>query len=252
MRLTFLGTGTSHGVPVIGCSCAVCTSPDPRNQRTRSSALIEVDGRAFLIDTATELRLQALANGVRRVDAVLYTHFHADHTAGLDDLKAFNAALGGPLPVYGDAPTGQDLRQRYGFAFAGTPWLGAIPHLVFHEVDGPLDVCGVPVVPVPLIHGRIRATGWRIGGLAYLTDCNGIPEPSRRLLAGLDVLVLDALRWRPHPTHFSIPEALAVVAALRPRRAYLPHLTPEVDHATTSARLPPGVELAHDGLVVEV
>lgn len=252
MRVVFLGTGTSHGVPVIACECAVCTSPDPRNRRARSSVAVETGGRTFLIDTATELRLQALAHGIRRVDAVLYTHYHADHVGGLDDLKAFNAVLGGPLPVFGDAATGADLQRRYAFAFAGTPWIGAIPHLVYHEVHGPFQFGGVEIQPVPLQHGRMSSLGWRIGSFAYATDCNGIPESSRELLQGLDVLVLDALRWRPHPTHFSLPEAIAVVEDLAPRQAFFTHLSHEVDHAATSARLPPGIALAYDGLVVEV
>jgi phosphoribosyl 1,2-cyclic phosphate phosphodiesterase len=252
VRLTLLGTGTSHGVPVIGCSCAVCTSEDPRNRRTRSSAFVEVGGRRFLIDTATELRLQALRNGVRRVDAVLYTHEHADHVNGLDDLKAFNAVLGGPLPCFGNARTGASLRQRFDFAFVGTPFIGGIPHITFEAVDAAFDLLGVRVVPIELQHGRITATGWRIGGAAYLTDCNGIPPRSLELLRDLDLLVIDGLRPRPHPTHFSIPEAIDVAQQLRPRRALLTHLTHEVEHGAISAELPPGIELAYDGQVVDL
>ncbi len=252
MRVTLLGTGTSYGVPVIGCSCAVCTSDDPRNKRTRSSALVEVDGRRFLLDSATELRLQALRCGVRRVDAVLYTHEHADHVSGLDDLKAFNAVLGGPLPCFGNAATGASLRDRYDYAFVERPFVGAIPHITFDVVEAPFDLLGVRITPVDLQHGRIRSTGWRIGDAAYLTDTNGIPPRSLELLGGLELLVIDGLRPRPHPTHFSIPEAVAVAQQLRPRRTLLTHLTHDVDHATTGAELPPGIELAYDGLVVEL
>ncbi len=252
MRLTLLGTGTSHGVPVIGCSCAVCTSEDPRNQRTRSSAFVEVGGRSFLIDTATELRLQALRNGVRRVDAVLYTHEHADHVNGLDDLKAFNAVLGGPVPCYGNRSTADALGERFDYAFAGTPWVGFIPHLTFTVVERPFEALGIPITPVELRHGRIVSTGWRIGRFAYLTDTNGIPPASLALLGGLDVMVVDGLRPRPHPTHFSIPEAVAVARELRPRRTLLTHLTHEVEHATVSETLPPGVELAYDELTFEL
>jgi phosphoribosyl 1,2-cyclic phosphate phosphodiesterase len=252
MRLTLLGTGTSYGVPVIACSCSVCTSDDPRNKRKRASAYVEVDGRAFLIDTATELRLQALEHGVRRVDAVLFTHYHADHVGGLDDLKAFNAINGSILPCYGNAATEEALRQRFDFAFNGSPFIGGIPHITFTVVEEAFDLFGVRVTPVELQHGRITATGWRIGNAAYLTDCNGIPPRSMELLQDLDLMVLDGLRPRPHPTHFSIPEAVEVAKRLRPKLTLLTHLTHEVDHAKVSAELPPGVELAYDGQVIEL
>ena len=252
MRLTLLGTGTSHGVPVVGCSCSVCTSEDQLNKRTRYSALVDVNSSNFLIDASTELRIQALSHGVRRVDAVLFTHYHADHVGGVDDLKAFNAVLGGPVPCFGNAQTEASLRERFAFAFVGTPWVGTIPHITFQVVDAPFDIFGVRVTPVELQHGKIVATGWRIGRAAYLTDCNGIPPPSMDLLRELDLLVIDGLRPRPHPTHFSIPEAVAIARELRPRRTLLTHLTHDVDHATVSQELPPGIELGYDGQVVEV
>ena len=252
MRLTILGSGSSHGSPVIGCTCETCTSDDLRNHRYRASALVEVAGRAFLIDTGPELRLQALRADVRRIDAVLYTHFHADHVHGLDDLKAFNAALGGPLPCYGNAQTNEALRERFDYAFAGTPWVGLIPHLTFDVVDDPFELLGVSITPVDLQHGRIRSCGWRIGGLAYLTDANGIPPRSMARLHDLDLLVIDGLRPRPHPTHFSIDEAVAVARDLRPRRTLLTHMNHNVEYSRESAALPKDVALAYDGLVVEL
>ena len=252
MRVTLLGTGASHGIPVIGCGCSVCTSNDPRNQRTRASALVEVGGRSFLIDTPPELRVQATRHGVRRVDAILYTHYHADHVNGIDDVKAFNAVLGGPVPCYGNRSTADALGERFDYAFAGTPWVGFIPHLTFTVVERPFEALGIPITPVELQHGRIVSTGWRIGGFAYLTDTNGIPPASLALLGGLDVMVVDGLRPRPHPTHFSISEAVAVARELEPRRALLTHLTHEVDHAAVSETLPPGVELAYDELAFEL
>ncbi len=252
MRVTLLGTGGSHGIPVIACNCAVCTSDDQRNRRTRSSALVEVGGRAFLIDTPPELRIQAITHRIRRVDAVLYTHFHADHTHGIDDLKAFNAVLGGPLACYGNRSTADVLGQRFDYAFAGTTWVGLIPHLTFDVVERPFELLGVPIVPVRLQHGRIESTGWRIGAFAYLTDTNGIPPASLALLGGLDVLVLDGLRPTPHPTHFSIPEAVAVARDLRPARTYLTHLNHDVEHAREGATLPEGIELGYDGLTFEL
>jgi phosphoribosyl 1,2-cyclic phosphate phosphodiesterase len=252
MRVTMLGTGTSHGVPMIACHCPVCRSDDPRNKRTRASAVVQAGGATLLLDTATELRLQVLRTGIERVDAVLYTHFHADHVSGLDDLKAFNAVLGSPLPCYGNAITEASLRERYGFAFAGTPWVGAIPHIVFTVATAPFALFGLELTPVPLYHGQIMACGWRIGDVAYLTDTNGIPASSMGLLRGLELMIVDALRFRPHPTHFTVAEALAAIAELRPKRALLTHIAHDLDHASVNAGLPTGVELAYDGLVVEL
>lgn len=252
MRVVFLGTSTSYGVPVIGCPCATCTSPDPRNQRTRASVYIETDeGVRLIIDTGPELRLQALRERVTRIDAVLYTHYHADHTAGIDDLKGFNAALGGMLPCYGDAPTGASLRERFGYAFAGTPWIGLIPHIGYTAVDvEPFYIGKTCIQPIPMRHGSIRATGYRIGRFAYLTDTSGVPASSRALLRDLDVVAVDALRWDPHPTHLSVPEALALLDDLAPRRGLLTHVGHTLEHAATEARVGPDVRVAYDGLEV--
>jgi phosphoribosyl 1,2-cyclic phosphate phosphodiesterase len=251
MRIVFLGTSTSYGVPVLGCRCATCTSLDARNKRTRACIYVETDsGARLLVDSGPDVRAQALRENVTRVDAVLYTHLHADHTAGIDDLKAYNAALGGVLPCYGDAPTGASLRHRFQYAFDGTPWVGLIPHITYTVVDAqPFAVNGTHIQPVPLRHGAIRSTGYRIGNFAYLTDTSAVPTSSRALLRGLDALVVDALRWEPHPTHFSVPEALDLVADLRPRRAYLTHVSHALEHVATNERLgEAGVELAYDGL----
>jgi phosphoribosyl 1,2-cyclic phosphate phosphodiesterase len=252
MRLTMLGTGTSHGVPVIGCGCPVCRSDDPRNKRTRASAALQANGATLLFDTATEMRLQVLREGIGRVDAVLYTHFHADHVSGLDDLKAFNAVLGGPMPCFGNAITEASLRERYRFAFEPVPFIGAIPQIRYQVVEEPFRLFGLDLIPVPIQHGRIMACGWRVGDFAYLTDTNGIPAESKRLLQGLELMVVDALRYRPHPTHFSVAEALEAIAELRPRQALLTHVNHDLDHATVEAELPAGVNLAYDGLVVEL
>lgn len=250
MRVVFLGTAMSYGVPQVGCCCATCTSPDPRNVRTRASLYVETDeGAHLLVDTGPELRIQALRERVTRVDAILYTHYHADHTAGIDDLKAFNAQRGRVLPCYGDVDTEASLRERFVYAFNGTPWVGLIPHIDFCPVDrAPFPVNGSLVQPVPLRHGRIRSTGYRIRDFAYLTDTSGVPDTSLALLRGLDTLVVDALRWEPHPTHFSVPEALSLIAALQPRRAYLTHVGHMLEHHATNARLPEGVQVAYDGL----
>ncbi|CAA9542182.1 MAG: Metal-dependent hydrolases of the beta-lactamase superfamily I; PhnP protein [uncultured Thermomicrobiales bacterium] len=250
-QLTFLGTGTSNGIPVIGCDCAVCRSSDPRDRRSRSSAVVHVGERAFLIDTATELRLQALAVGLRRVDAVLMTHPHADHTGGFDDLRRFNELQGRHLPVFADPGTAAVLADRFAYTFADQyAFYGGKPDLTLHPVDGPFDLDGCKVVPIPVFHGRLPILGYRFGDLAYVTDAKTILDSSLALLEGLDVLVLNALRERPHPTHLSLPEAVAIVRKLRPRAAYLTHLSHELGHAAATALLPAGIEVAFDGLTV--
>jgi phosphoribosyl 1,2-cyclic phosphate phosphodiesterase len=254
MKVVFLGTSTSYGVPVIGCRCPTCTSTDPRNKRTRASAWVHSDdGTHVLIDSGPEMRLQLLREGITQVDCVLYTHHHADHTAGIDDLKAFNARLGGILPCFGDADTGVSLRQRFAYAFAGTPWVGLIPHIGFTIVDAqPFYLGKTCVQPIPMRHGNIRSTGYRIGGFAYLTDTSGIPSASKALLQGLDALVVDALRWEPHPTHLSVPEALALVGELQPRKAYLTHVSHTLEHESTNRKVGPRTEVAYDGLTLEL
>jgi phosphoribosyl 1,2-cyclic phosphate phosphodiesterase len=250
--ITFLGTGTSNGIPVIGCDCAVCSSTDPRDKRSRTSAVIRLDGRAFLIDTATELRAQALATGLDHVDAVLFTHAHADHTGGFDDLRRFNEIAQRHLPIYAGPETAAMLRERFAYAFADTfPFYGGKPDLILHEVDGPFAVDGVDVVPLPVWHGQTRVNGYRFGDLAYVTDAKEVPLETRSLLAGLDILILNALRPRPHPTHLSIGEAVEIVCEVRPKRAFLVHLSHDISHAEAADMLPPGVEIAWDGLTVE-
>src|ERR1051326_1132821 len=250
MRVLFLGSSASYGGPVIGCRCPTCISTDPRNKRTRASLYLETDeGVRLLIDSGPELRLQALREGVTRLDAFLYTHFHADHTAGIDDLKAFNAALGGILPCFGDAPTGASLRERFAYAFVGTPWIGLIPHISYTAVDAtPFWVGKTCIQPIPMRHGSIRATGYRIGNFAYLTDTSGVPASSRALLHDLDAVAVDALRWEPHPTHLSVPEALELIAELQPRHGYLTHVSHALEQQATNEGIGPNVELAYDGL----
>lgn len=257
MRLTFLGTGTSFGVPQVGCDCAVCRSDDPRDRRTRSGALLEADGATLLLDTPPELRLQLLGQGVRDLSAVLFTHEHADHTAGIDDLRIFTVRNRGHLPVYGPPETlaQLDLTYRYIFDPAVTAYEGTSkPHLDPHPLAPGVAtmVAGVPVLPLAFPHGHLRVYGYRFGRLAYLTDVKEIGTAERVSLRGLDVLVLNALWWRPHPTHLSIDEAVELARDLGAARTYLTHLTHETGHAELAARLPAGVMPAYDGLTVEV
>lgn len=250
--LTFLGTGTSSGIPVIGCSCPVCTSLDQRDRRSRTSAVVRHGGSVYLIDTSPELRLQALATGLDWIDAVLMTHAHADHTGGLDDLRRFNELAGRHLPIYADAGTAQQLRERYAYAFVDMfPFYGGKPDLILREFDGPFTACGNEIVPIPVRHGRTLVHGFRFGALAYVTDAKEIPAESRALLRGLDILVLNALRERPHPTHLSLADAVAVIEEVQPRMAYLVHLSHELGHAAAERLVPAGIAVAYDGLTVE-
>ena len=257
MRLTFLGTGTSFGVPQIGCDCAVCRSTDPRDKRTRSGAILEAAGSTILIDTPPELRLQLIAGGFSHIDAVVYTHEHADHINGIDDLRIFSVRRRGPLPIYGPPETLDRVRASFNYIFddAVRPYEGTSkPRLTLHptEPGQPVTMAGVEVLPLAFQHGHLRVFGYRFGSLAYITDVKAIPEPVFDQLRGLDVLVLNALWWRPHPTHLSISEAVATAQALGARRTYLTHLTHETGHAELETKLPPGVFPAHDGLTVEV
>lgn len=254
IEIEFLGTGTSTGIPVIGCDCEVCRSDDPRDTRLRTSALIRVDDVTLLIDTSPDFRYQMLRSGARRIDALLYTHMHADHTAGIDDMRRFNALQQEWIPAYAPANAAKDLRQRFGYAFEDNfPVLGMKPDLELHVIDGaePFDVKGVAIQPIPINHGTLPIVGYRVGSVAYLTDVKTIPEESLPYLQDLDVLVLTALRRFNHPAHMTLDEALATVEQLRPGRAYLTHIAHEMGlHAEIQPMLPEGVELATDGLVV--
>lgn len=252
--MRFLGTGTSHGVPMIGCDCDVCRSADPRDNRLRSSICFECDaGQRVLVDTTTDLRAQALRYDLRRVDAVLFTHSHADHVMGLDEIRRFNMLSGTPMPLYGTRATLDDLRRTFSYVFASdAPRGGGVPDLRLCPLEGPFCLAGLEIVPVPVRHGRWEVLAFRVGRFAYITDCNAIPPASMAALAGVEVLVLDALRRRPHPTHFSLDEAVAVSQTLGARETWFTHIAHELGHAATCAELPRGMALAYDGLVLDL
>jgi phosphoribosyl 1,2-cyclic phosphate phosphodiesterase len=253
-RVTVLGSGTSHGVPVIGCDCAVCTSSHPHDVRLRPSIVVEVPDRArLLVDTTPDFRQQALRHRLRHIDAVLFTHAHADHILGFDELRRFNTLQNAPIPAYANRDAWDVLKRSFYYAFDGLPRLGGgVPQVIDREADGPFCVGGVRITPVRVWHGTLAVLGFRFGGFAYVTDCSRIPDESWALLEGLDTLILGALRDEPHATHFTVAEALDVIARIAPRRAFLTHMTHDLGHVATNARLPRGVELAYDGLVLDV
>ena len=252
-QVVFLGTGTSHGVPMIGCECRTCTSSDPRDHRLRPSVLVKLPtGASVLVDASPDLRAQALRHRILAVEAVLFTHPHADHILGLDETRRFRTSSGGRLPCFGDPETIAEVRRVVDYAFRNGQEGGGVPRLELLPVTGPFEAAGWRVVPVPILHGELPIHGYRIGGFAYLTDCSAIPASSWPLLEGLHTLVIDALRVAPHPTHFSLQEALDVAERLRPARALLTHVSHDLKHEETSRRLPAGVDLAYDGLAIEV
>lgn len=238
---------------MIGCDCPVCTSDDPRDRRLRSSVLVRAGEVSILIDTSPDLREQALRAGFRRLDAVLYTHAHADHTAGLDELRVYNLMQQRHLPVWSTPETGNDLETRYGYAFEDTfPRYGMKPDLDLHAFDGPFDVAGVTVTPIPIMHGYLPIVGYRIGDLAYLTDLKVIPETSLPLLEGVDTLVITALRQAQHPAHMTLDEAIATIGQIGPRQAWLTHISHDLGlYRDVAPTLPGHVRLATDGEIID-
>jgi len=254
-RFVFLGTGTSTGIPIVGCGCAVCNSSDPRNHRYRCAACIQLPTGNLLIDTPPELRLQLLRAQIKVVHAVAFTHYHADHLFGLDDVRPFPRYLGGPVPLYCTDEVEQKIRDTFSYAFeasANNAPVGYLPRLEFCRIGAsPFHALGQEIVPIPLEHAHFAVLGFRLGDMAYCTDVSHIPAASWPKLQGLRVLVLDALRPQPHPGHFSVDQALDVVSRLRPAQTYFTHMGHELDHETTNRALPVGVELAYDGLAFD-
>ncbi len=250
--MILLGTGTSVGVPTIGCGCPVCTSDDPKNNRTRTSAILGLPGGNLLIDTSPDLRQQLLREKIGLVHAVLYTHEHADHVFGLDDLRLMQFYLKGPVPLFCEERVERRIRTSFDYAFTELPnmHVGAAPKLAFCRIGlEPFQALGAEITPIQLEHGpNFRTLGFRIGGVAYCTDVSFIPEASMRLLEGLDVLVLDALRPEGHSTHFSLDQAVDVAVRLAPKQTYFTHMAHGLDYKSTNARLPTGMQLGYDGL----
>lgn len=251
-HLTLLGSGTSMGVPMIGCDCAVCRSTDPRDQRTRCSVHVGTTERGFLIDTSPELRLQVIRERIQRVDAVLFTHAHADHIMGLDDLRVFCWRQQQAIPLYCEEIPRETIRRAFFYAFDETlQTLHSRPRLELVPLSlDPVRVAGFDVQPIRLLHGELPVLGFRVNDIAFCTDVSAIPEESWPHLQGLQVLILGAIRDEPHPTHFTVAQALEVVERARPQHTYLTHISHTLGHAATNARLPPGVEMGFDGLKI--
>ena len=252
IELLFLGTGTSAGVPMIGCHCEVCTSTDPRDKRSRPSVVIRYDGVRVLVDTTPELRLQCVTHGIDMIEAVVFTHCHADHVMGLDDVRRFNALRSGPLDVWGTSETHEGLTRCFGYAFREPIPEQKLfrPYLIRKMIEGPFEIAGRTWTPVPLLHGGVNVLGFRIGRLAYCTDVNLIPEPSFDLLRGLDVLVLDCLQHKAHTTHFSVEQAIEMSRRIGAKQTWFTHIAHALAHEETNRTLPDGMRLAHDGLRV--
>jgi phosphoribosyl 1,2-cyclic phosphate phosphodiesterase len=250
--LTVLGSGTSMGVPTIGCGCAVCHSSDPRDRRTRPSVLIEYGGRAVLIDTTPDFREQAIRENICRLDAVLYTHTHADHLLGIDDVRPISFLhKPGRLPLYAHPDAAEFIRNMFRYIFDANYKFGGLPQVELKPLDGLLQLFGATFEPITLIHGDAKIYGFRFGSAAYLTDHSDIPESSMDKLQGLDILFLDALRYKPHPTHSTVEHSLQTVEQLKPRRAFFTHICHDLPHEETNAALPENVKLSYDGMKLE-
>lgn len=250
MQVIFLGTGTSHGVPVPGCACEVCRSPNPKNKRFRASIIFRYGGKNVLVDTTPDFRSQAIANDIRTLDAVLFTHAHADHIYGLDDVRAYSQRQG-RIPCFANEETCAVLRKSFEYIFLGRNEGGGIPEIELNVMRGPIELFGQTIYPIEIFHGQKTIFGFRVGGVAYLTDCSGIPPSSMHLLTGLNTLIITGLRWEPHATHFSIGQSLEMAAVLKPQRILFTHICHRLEHEATNAVLPKGAELAYDGMVID-
>jgi phosphoribosyl 1,2-cyclic phosphate phosphodiesterase len=253
LKITVLGSGTSVGVPTIGCHCSVCSSTDPRDNRLRPSILISYDDRNVLIDTTPDFRTQALRARIDHLDAVIFTHSHADHIMGLDDVRPFNFRQKGQIPIFASPDTMASIHRCFQYIFDGVKKESSIPQLDARLIHGgAFEVFGLPFLPVPVVHGRQTIYGFRFGAAAYLTDHSDIPESSMEQLQGLDVLFLDALRYKPHPTHSTVDRSVRTVERLAPRRAFFTHICHDLGHERAESLLPPHIRLAYDGLEIHV
>lgn len=250
MKILFLGSGTSTGVPVIGCNCNTCQSVNPKNKRTRASILVSSNNRNILIDTATDLRFQALTHKIERIDAVFFTHAHADHIHGIDELRSFNLLQGTPIPCYGSSETMNAIKDKFGYVFDNSGNYNWTPKLLINIVEAKFELFGITILPIRIFHGDNMIFGYRLNNVAYLTDCSGIPGTSMNALQDISVLILDATRYQPHNKHYGLSEAIEVIKELKPQHAVLTHLSHSYDHDKVNSELPEGIELAYDGMEI--
>jgi phosphoribosyl 1,2-cyclic phosphate phosphodiesterase len=249
--LTVLGSGTSMGVPTIGCTCAVCHSPDPHDRRTRPSILLEFNGKVVLIDTTPDFREQAIRENIRQIDAVVYTHTHADHILGIDDLRPLSYHRDGKIPLYARPDAAEFIRNMFRYIFDADYKFGGLARLELKPIEGAFDLFGARFEPIPIVHGDTEIYGYRFGSAAYLTDFSEIPESSMPLLQGLDILFLDGLRYKPHPTHSTVENSIRIADLLKAKRVFFTHICHDLPHEETNAALPPNVRLSYDGMKLE-
>jgi phosphoribosyl 1,2-cyclic phosphate phosphodiesterase len=240
------------GVPTLACHCAVCESADPHDKRTRPSVLLAFNSHNVVIDTTPDFRSQAMREKLEKLDAVLFTHGHADHILGLDDIRPYNLKQGGAIPIYASSETQAIVRRQFAYIFDDAPTVSSLPGVEMRTIDGPFEICGLKILPIAANHGPTSVLGFRFGNAAYLTDFSSVPEGSKELLRGLDDFILDALRYTPHPMHSNVQQSLALVAELKPKRAWFTHICHDLGHEAANAKLPPGVRLSYDGLKFEV
>ena len=240
------------GVPTLACHCAVCESKDPRDKRTRPSVLLSYSGRNVVIDTTPDFRFQAMRAHIDRLDAIIYTHAHADHILGLDDIRPYNLKQKGRVPIYGSAATLRILQRTFAYIFDPAPTESSLPGVELHSIEGPFELFGLKFSPIAAMHGTTDVLGFRFGKAAYLTDFSSVPESSKALLRGLDDFVLDALRYVPHPMHSTVDQSLKLVEEVAPKRAWFTHVCHDLGHAETNTKLPESARLAYDGLSFEV
>ena len=254
MKITFLGTGASPGIPMLGCNCPVCTSNNAKNKRLRASILVQSNGHNYLVDTSSDLRQQCLKSGVKNIDAIFFTHHHADHILGLEELRAFYFFQKKAIPCYGNETTFDEIKKTFHYVFEPNPdYQGTVSQLDLLPVNGEtINFSELKVKPLEIDHGSLKIIGYKFNNSAYITDCNNIPEKTEPELRNLDLLILNALRYKPHPTHFNFEEAIKNVQRLKPKRVLFTHMNHEVDHETANNELPSPIELAYDGMTVEI